>query len=343
MKFSFFAPVAEASPAITPAAHATAPVGAVGLDDVGAMLRAAPPGVASAQDTPPCDDTGLLRPREAARIAIYDASGAAPRVEEVAPIETSEYIARLATRTYDLARALGGLVPYSVISEIVENYIHAGFRGPVVTILDSGNTIRFSDQGPGIKDKSRAMEPGYTTASAHMKPYIRGVGSGLPLARECLSFAHGSLDVQDNLGTGAVVTVSVARPPKTPEALAVGLVSPAEARYSGSAPTSSSRPGVSIVAAGSMESLPFETSTPPPCKGPTRLSNRQKRVLALVMDAGVAGPSLVARELAIGLSTAYRDLAHLEVLGFIDSDETGKRSITPSGADYLKGLLNASS
>ncbi len=49
----------------------------------------------------------------------------------------------------------------------------------------------------------------------------------------------------------------------------------------------------------------------------------------------------MARELAIGLSTAYRDLAHLEAHGFIASDESGKRSITQDGAEYLKSLLNA--
>ncbi len=170
-----------------------------------------------AQGSPPESGGGdLFYPCETARIAIYDASGAAPRVEEVDPIETGEFISLLATRTFELARALGGRVPFSVISEVVENYIHASFRGPVVTILDSGNTIRFSDQGPGIADKARALEPGYTTASLSMKRYIRGVGSGLPLARECLSFAHGTLEVEDNLGAGTVVTVSVAPPRPEP-------------------------------------------------------------------------------------------------------------------------------
>jgi len=57
--------------------------------------------------------------------------------------------------------------------------------------------------------------------------------------------------------------------------------------------------------------------------------------------AGSAGPSLVARELAIGLSTAYRDLARLEDLGLISADESGKRIMTAEGADFLKKLLHA--
>lgn len=71
-----------------------------------------------------------------------------------------------------------------------------------------------------------------------------------------------------------------------------------------------------------------------------RLTNRQKQVLALVMDIGAAGPSIVAKELSVGLSTAYRDLARLESLGLIVADEAGKREITEQGTTYLDGLLN---
>ena len=44
-----------------------------------------------------------------------------------------------------------------VIREIVENFIHAHFVEPIISILDGGNTIRFADQGPGIEDKERAF------------------------------------------------------------------------------------------------------------------------------------------------------------------------------------------
>ncbi len=286
-------------------------------------------------------------PSECARIAVYDGAGSAPRVEEVAIADTGEYIALLASRTYELARAMGGRVPFSVINEVVENYIHADFRGPVVTILDSGNTIRFSDQGPGIKEKDKVLEPGFTTASAPMKRYIRGVGSGLPLVRECLSFSEGTVEVEDNLGCGAVVTVTVAgvegraRAPGAPESASAGVASAIASASAGSAPpATSAQPDGSAAGSTSADSFVLEPTTYPAHGGTSRLTNRQKRVLALVMDAGQAGPSLVARELAIGLSTAYRDLAHLEVLGFIVADESGKRSLTPEGSAFLHSLLH---
>ena len=42
-----------------------------------------------------------------------------------------------------------------------------------------------------------------------MKRYIRGVGSGLPIVREYLDYSHGTISIEDNLGTGAVVTISL--------------------------------------------------------------------------------------------------------------------------------------
>ena len=103
------------------------------------------------------------------------------------------------------------MIPYTVIREVTENFIHANFSEPVVSVFDKGNTIRFADQGPGIQDKDRAQEPGFTSASEPMKKYIRGVGSGLPLVKEVLSFSHGTIKIEDNIGQGSVVTISLLR------------------------------------------------------------------------------------------------------------------------------------
>lgn len=276
-----------------------------------------------------------------ARIAVYDAAGAPPRVEEIEPVPVADYISLLASRTYEIARAMGGSIPFAVVNEVVENFIHADFREPVVTILDSGDTIRFSDQGPGIHDKRLALEPGYTTATTAMKRYVRGVGSGLPLARECLSFSGGSLLIEDNLGCGAVVTISnctgmapVGRAPATSGPLLSGAAHQ---------PAGENARGGGSAAAGPAPALKIPGLEPDPGGelASARLTHRQKRVLALVMDAGSAGPSLVARELAIGLSTAYRDLARLEDLELISGDDSGKRVITDEGARFLKTLLHA--
>ena len=301
-------------------------------------FRAAPPGEDLATAVMPVPHT--LNASDSicpARIATYDGVAAAPRVEEVVGDSTVVLIDELATRVYESARAMGGSIPYSVVREISENFIHAEFREPVVSVLDQGNTIRFSDQGPGFSDAERAVQPGYTTATHEMKRFIRGVGSGLPLVREYLAFAGGSLVIEGNLGGGAVVTVAV--PQERSAALAdtaprvlrePELVTAAPARRSEAllAQEPLLQIDVPVPAAGS------------PAPPSHRLTNRQKQVLALVMDIGAAGPSIVAKELSVGLSTAYRDLARLESLGLIVADDAGKREITEEGTAYLDGLLN---
>lgn len=145
------------------------------------------------------------------RIAIYDDLRSAPRVMEIQPDETAAYIDTLAMTVYQQAQAAGGTIPHMVIREVSENFIHAQFKEIVVSILDRGKTIRFADHGPGIPSKEKVQQPGFTSASDPMRTYIRGVGSGLPIVREYLAVSDGTITIEDNLGTGAVVTVSLVR------------------------------------------------------------------------------------------------------------------------------------
>jgi hypothetical protein len=251
-----------------------------------------------------------------ARIAVYEAPGAAPRVEEITPAPVAEFIESIAARVHQLTGEAGGNLPYTVVREVAENLIHAGFAEPVISILDGGTTVRFADQGPGISEKDRAVLPGYTTASGNMKTFIRGVGSGFPIVRDYLSLSGGALMIEDNLGCGSVVTIS--------SSSASGVPSPEE------------------------DSRPWRAQRTPPdgLESPAlsaddslrpRLTTRQAQVLALVLESGSAGPSLVANELSVGLSTAYRDLAHLEELGLIEADG-GKRTVTEYGLRFLDEL-----
>ena len=153
-----------------------------------------------------------------ARIAVYDDMKMAPRVIEIQPAPTAEYIERLADVIDEQKRRLGGTIPYSAIREVSENFIHARFTEVVVSILDGGNTIRFCDQGPGIHNKDKATLPGFTSATEPMKHYIRGVGSGLPLVKEYLDLSHGNITIEDNLNSGAVVTLSLKDHPSEPPA-----------------------------------------------------------------------------------------------------------------------------
>ena len=157
------------------------------------------------------------------RLAVYDSPLAAPQVISVHGADFHALVGELAARTYAVSRERGGRVPFVVIREIMENLIHAYFRNATITVLDEGNTIRIADQGPGITDKERALIPGFSTATAEMRRLIRGVGSGLPVAKEQLDFLGGTLTLEDNLDRGTVVTLSVRRdatspaPPPAPE------------------------------------------------------------------------------------------------------------------------------
>ena len=133
----------------------------------------------------------------------------APRVIEITGAPTHEYIERIASLTYKHAKEEGGIIPYTVIREVSENFIHAQFQEIVVSIMDQGNTIRFADQGPGIAHKDLVQEPGFSSATEPMKRYIRGVGSGLPIVKDYLDTTHGYIEIEDNINKGSVVTISL--------------------------------------------------------------------------------------------------------------------------------------
>jgi len=230
------------------------------------------------------------------RLAIYDTPLAAPQIVSLSAEDLHALVGELASRTHNYARERGGRIPFVVIKEIVENLIHAYFENAVVTIMDEGNTIRISDQGPGIRDKQRAFLPGYTTATQEMRQFIKGVGSGLPVAREQLAFLGGIIDIDDNLGRGTVVTLRVG-------------------------PASS--PPVAPIAADSRP----------------QLNDRKRKVLLLIAELGSAGPSIVAKELGLSQSTAYRELAALQKLRLLNPRRLGKRTLTEEGIAYLADVF----
>lgn len=232
----------------------------------------------------------------APRIAVYDSRSAPPRVISVPAARLPDLIDVLASRTYELAREQGSRVPYTVLREIIENLIHAYFSDVVITILDDGCTIRIADRGPGIVDKEKALRPGFSTAGPELKRFIKGVGSGLVIAKESLELMDGMLTIEDNLGQGTVVTLTLpAAQPETPERS--GRVA---------------RPA---------------------------LSDRQLKILFLLLELGACGPSRVARELSFSASTAYRELVALESLALVECDAQGRRSLTKEGIHYLDGVL----
>ena len=233
----------------------------------------------------------------APRIAIYDTLTSPPRVVSVEERDVPGLIAALAEKTYHSCREQGGNVPFTVINELIENLIHAFFRDVVITVLDAGRVVRISDHGPGVDDKDRAFLPGFTTATAAQRRFIRGVGSGLPIARESLGFLRGAITVEDNLGGGAVFTIKMPQQP-------------------------------------ALEAAGARTAPPAP-----RLSTRQKKILVLLMELNVAGPSALARELGVAPATAFRELHLLEQSGLVHSRGDGKRALTEEGMGLLESLF----
>lgn len=160
----------------------------------------------SSKATPQPNDA--LTPTYAARIAVVDTPYAQPRVVVINPCNTREYLEEITATVAKLTSEQGSSIPFMVIREIVENFIHAYFVEPTISILNHGNTIRFADQGPGIKEKEKAFAFGTTSATQDMKKFIRGVGSGLPYVRAYMEQTHGSIVVEDNIAGGTIVTLN---------------------------------------------------------------------------------------------------------------------------------------
>lgn len=145
----------------------------------------------------------------AARIACYDDKATSPHVILIDPQPIRDYLEEITQVVFSEAQKMGGKIPFSIIRECVENFIHAYFKEPVISILDAGATIKFSDMGPGIKEKEKAKEFGTSSATAEMKKYIRGTGSGFPYIIEYISQKGGFFSIEDNLQQGCVVTLSL--------------------------------------------------------------------------------------------------------------------------------------
>lgn len=154
------------------------------------------------------------------RVAIYDSMLAPPQVVELVGESFEDLINIVSAKCYGFVQERGGSLPFTIMKEVAENLVHAYFKEVVVSILDSGSVVRFSDQGPGIPDKEKAFEPGFSTATRDMKKIIKGVGCGLPVIRESLVLMGGKVSIEDNIGGGTVVTLELKQESK-PAPLAV--------------------------------------------------------------------------------------------------------------------------
>lgn len=245
-----------------------------------------------------------LTVRYAARIAVYDDKAAAPRVVLVEPKDVRSYLDEIAATVNQLAHEQGGKIPFMVMREIVENFIHARFVAPTISIMDNGNTIRFSDQGPGIKEKNRALEFGTSSATEEMKSFIRGVGFGLPYAQQYMVEKGGSLTLEDNISGGTIVTLSTRR---SKDAHIQTLPTQEEAEE---LPVNQDHQAVS--------SAPQTVSQQPTAQLPNLvLTDRAKQVLQYLSEHEWVGTTELTSAFGLSTPTWSRELKSLVNIGII--------------------------
>lgn len=308
---------------------------------------------------PRLESTGSRLPLEA-RLALYESFDRPPELHLLAASDPSSFVNLVSQRVTTASTTLGGRIPVIAVREIVENLLHADFRGAVISVYPGGNEILIADQGPGIPDKEAAARPGFSTATSEMRRFIKGVGSGLTVAREALEAVHGTLRVEDNIDGGTVVTLKIPvqstrrshaqahhAVAKGPQGEAVGEVAAAS-----EAPESppvlagnDSGPGEYIMGparrtSGKKSKGKTTATAASPEDSRVRLTPRQEKVLALFAQDPELGPSTVAEKGQLSLASAYRDLVALQGLGFAVPVEGGKRRLTDKGRDYLAALGN---
>jgi len=255
------------------------------------------------------------------RIAVYDNMRSIPRIIDLNFNDINNFINETSEKTYNLSHEIGGGIPYTIIKEIIENLIHADFKEVIITVLDSGNHIIVTDQGPGIEDKEKAFLPGYTSATSKMKEYIRGVGSGFPIIKETITFSGGSIDVKDNIKRGTVISLKLGLTEKSEEDQGSGTEPAAE------------------LPSGIVGEEKTQTDSLDKFNGKI-LSDRQKKILFVILELEEAGPSTIAKELGFSLSTSYRELIYLEKNKLLTSSSSGKRRLSKKGMKYLEYYSN---
>jgi hypothetical protein len=258
------------------------------------------------------------------RIAIYDNMRSIPRVVEISYDSITRFLDETPQRIYSISHELGGKIPYTIIKEVVENLIHANFTEIIITILNNGNHIIVSDQGPGIADKEKVFLPGFTSATSVMKKYIRGVGSGLPIVKETIFFSGGSVDITDNIKKGTVISLKIG---DAKDKAVFDSLSTIKDLADTETPIAEKKEPENIIKL----SEGFAN---------IKLTIRQKKILSLVLELEETGPAKIAKELGFSLSTSYRELIFLENEKLLTLAESGKRRLSAKGKKYLEYYLN---
>ncbi len=83
--------------------------------------------------------------------------------------------------------------------------IHAYGGEVTVTITDFGIEMVLTDKGPGIPDIEKAMQEGFSTASAEVRNLGFGAGMGLPNMKKNVD----EIDIKSNVGVGTTIRMLI--------------------------------------------------------------------------------------------------------------------------------------
>jgi hypothetical protein len=154
-----------------------------------------------------------------------------------------------------------------------------------------------------------------------MKEYIRGVGSGFPIVKETITFSGGSIDVKDNIKRGTVISLKLE-----------SLKKSEKVQDTGTQPSTELPPeGENGEKTQTISDYKFNDMI---------LSDRQNKILFVILELEEAGPSIIARELGFSLSTSYRELIYLEKNKLLISSSNSKRKLSKKGIKYLEYYSN---
>jgi len=287
------------------------------------------------------------------RIAVYDNLTSVPRIIDLKHDSVNDFIDITTEKIYRVSHDQGGKIPYTIIKEIVENLIHAEFSEVIITIINNGNQIMITDQGPGISDIDKAMMPGFTSATKEMKKFIRGVGSGLPIVKETITFSGGTIDIKNNMNKGTVVILKINssesaiddfKPDSILSAQSDAALTEKSAADMNKIISETEAPVISVE---SRENLikpdkleEFTRNLVPEEYNSLKLSLRQIKILYLTLELEESGPSIISKELGFSLSTSFRELSYLEKEGLLKTFSSGKKRLSKKGFKYLEYYSN---
>lgn len=242
-----------------------------------------------------------------ARVVVYSKVSPVPEVIPVSFTTVEEYVDTLCSIVSEKIIREGSSLPLYIIKELIDNLIFAQFSDVVISISDEGRQLRISDHGPGFEDKDLCLKQGFSTATSFHRRFIRATGSGFSILDHYAKENGATLSLEDNIGGGAVVT----------------LTSPSKERVKED--KAASPKDIDHKINYTLEQIAAV------------LGKRQRDVLTIAAMYDELGPTVITEVAGLALATAHRDLALLTKYGLLEVTPDRKRRITQLGHDFING------